>query len=250
MSPVATTSEQHTLTIDELARETGMTTRNIRAHQSRGLLPPPQVRARTGFYGPEHVARIRLIGEMQADGFNLKAIQRLLEASDGASEDVLGFRRALLSAFAEDEPEFATAEELEARFGGVLDGKVLRKAEKLGLVRPLGEGRYEIPSPTLLRGGEELVALGVPANHVLAVAEQVSRHTDAIARAFVRLFTEDVLKGGPATGATATGEWQRRRDALDRLTPLATEAVNAAFRQTMSRAVERQLREFLLSPAE
>jgi DNA-binding transcriptional MerR regulator len=27
------------LTIDELARETGMTVRNIRAHQSRGLLP-------------------------------------------------------------------------------------------------------------------------------------------------------------------------------------------------------------------
>ena len=35
------------LTIDELARETGMTVRNIRAHQSRGQLPPPAVRART-----------------------------------------------------------------------------------------------------------------------------------------------------------------------------------------------------------
>ena len=36
------------MTIDELARATGMTVRNIRAHQSRGLLPPPEVRARTG----------------------------------------------------------------------------------------------------------------------------------------------------------------------------------------------------------
>lgn len=250
MSPMAAASDQHTLTIDELARETGMTTRNIRAHQSRGLLPPPHVRSRTGFYGPEHVARIRLIGEMQADGFNLKAIQRLLEASDGASEDVLGFRRALLNAFAEDEPEFATAEELQARLGGTLDRKLLRKAEKLGLVRPLGEDRYEVPSPTLLRGGEALVALGVPASHVIAVAEQISRHSDAIARAFVRLFTEDVLKGGPATAGASTEEWRRRRDALDRLTPLASEVVNAAFRQTMSRAVERQLREFLLSPKE
>ncbi len=40
------------MTIDELARETGMTVRNIRAHQSRGLLPPPEVRARTGCTGP------------------------------------------------------------------------------------------------------------------------------------------------------------------------------------------------------
>ena len=36
------------LTIDELAQRTGLTTRNIRAYQSRGLLPPPEVRVRTG----------------------------------------------------------------------------------------------------------------------------------------------------------------------------------------------------------
>ena len=47
------------LTIDELARRTGTTVRNIRAHQSRGLLPPPTIRARTGYYGPEHVARVQ-----------------------------------------------------------------------------------------------------------------------------------------------------------------------------------------------
>lgn len=247
---MAAAPEEHTLTIDELARETGMTTRNIRAHQSRGLVPPPQVRSRTGFYGPDHVARIRLIHEMQADGFNLKAIQRLLEASDGASEEALGFRRALLTAFSQEEPEFATAEELEARFGGALDGKMLRKAEKLGLVRRIDEGRYEIPSPTLVRGGEELVALGVPASHVMAVAEQISRHSGSIARAFVRLFTEDVLKGSPATKADSPEEWKRRRVALELLTPLATESVAAAFRQTMNRAVEHQMRETLLAPGE
>jgi DNA-binding transcriptional MerR regulator len=60
------------LTIDELAQRTGMTVRNIRAHQSRGLLPPPEVRGRTGYYGAEHVARIELIRELQADGFNLE----------------------------------------------------------------------------------------------------------------------------------------------------------------------------------
>src|SRR6188474_2288287 len=67
------------LTIDELARRTGMTVRNIRAHQSRGLLPAPQVRGRTGFYGTEHEARIKLIRELQADGYKLEAIGRLLE---------------------------------------------------------------------------------------------------------------------------------------------------------------------------
>ena len=70
------------LTIDELARETGMTVRNIRAHQSRGLLPPPEVRARTGYYGPEHVARLRLIQELQGNGYNLAAIKRPRRAAE------------------------------------------------------------------------------------------------------------------------------------------------------------------------
>ena len=74
------------LTIDELARHTGMTVRNIRAHQSRGLLPPPAIEGRTGYYGPEHVARLELIAEMQADGFNLAAIQRLLQNSAGSCD--------------------------------------------------------------------------------------------------------------------------------------------------------------------
>jgi DNA-binding transcriptional MerR regulator len=68
---VTVTSDDDELTIDELARRIGMTVRNIRAHQSRGLLPPPEVRGRTGYYGADHVARLELIQELQAEGFNL-----------------------------------------------------------------------------------------------------------------------------------------------------------------------------------
>ena len=50
-----------------------MSVRNIRNHQSRGLLPAPEVRARVGYYDAEHVARLRLILDLQADGFNLAA---------------------------------------------------------------------------------------------------------------------------------------------------------------------------------
>jgi DNA-binding transcriptional MerR regulator len=227
------------LTIDELARRSGMTVRNIRAHQSRGLLPPPEVRARTGYYGPEHVARLRLIQDMQAGGFNLKAIERIVEASDGASEQVLDFRQAVLDSFAEEEPEFATAEELQARLGGPVEGKVFRKAQRLGLIRPLGDGRFELPSPTLARAAEELVALGIPLSHALAVGEAIQRHSRAIAEAFVRLFMQDVM-GGQDPPRTAE-QWRELRETLDRLRPLATEAVRAGFQQTMSQVVEDQL---------
>lgn len=233
------------LTIDELARETGMTVRNIRAHQSRGLLPPPEVRARTGWYGPEHVARLRLIQDLQAEGFNLKAIARVLAGSDGGTRQVLDFGRAVLSAFSE-EPEVATGEDLVARLGQV-DEKAVRKAERLGLIRPLGDDRYEIVSPTLLRAGEELASMGVPAAHALAVAEQIQRHSRAIAEAFVRLFVDDVAGGEIDPGTRTPEEWERLGEALARLRPLATEAVRAGFEQTMAGVVERRVQKALRS---
>jgi DNA-binding transcriptional MerR regulator len=239
----ASEKQEAKLTIDELARRTGMTVRNIRAHQSRGLLPPPEVRARTGYYGPEHVARLRLIQEMQAGGFNLKAIERIIEASNGASEQVLDFSQAVLESFVEEEPEFATGQELEARLGGPIDRRAYRKAERLGLVRALGDGRFELPSPTLIRAAEELVATGIPISHALAVGESIQRHSRAIAEAFVRLFVQDVM--GTNVPPRSPEEWDRLRETLDRLRPLATEAVRAGFQQTMSQVVESQLAKML-----
>ena len=190
-----------------------MTVRNIRAHQSRGLLPAPEIKGRTGFYGPEHVARLELISEMQADGFNLQAIKRLVGASDGAVEQILGFRRALMTPFGEEEPELVTQEELEERWGR-LDTKLLRKAEKLELVRPLGEGRYEIPSPTLYRAGEQVLALGVSPQTALSVAESIKRRSEAISESFVELF----FRGGREPGGrVAPGSRRARASTAARL---------------------------------
>src|SRR3954468_7929548 len=107
------------LTIEQLAQETGMSVRNIRAHQSRGLLPPPELRARTGYYGPAHVTRLRLIQEMQAGGFNLAAIKHLVDdASSG--DEVIDFARALMTPFESERPEMIDGAELAERLGGEL----------------------------------------------------------------------------------------------------------------------------------
>src|SRR3954465_15442317 len=104
------------LTIDELAERPGMTVRNLRAHQSRGLLPPPEVRGRTGFYGAEHVARLELIRTLQDDGFTLESIRRLLARSGGWSEELLRFTRAAREPFADETPEVVGVEELGRRY--------------------------------------------------------------------------------------------------------------------------------------
>src|SRR5215218_5044469 len=94
------------LTIEQLAHETGMTVRNIRNHQSRGLLPPPEIRARTGFYGDRHVDRLRLIQAMQAQGFKLTAIQRLIGEHGADADRFVGLRRAATAPFEAEAPEY------------------------------------------------------------------------------------------------------------------------------------------------
>ena len=226
------------LTIDELAQQTGVTVRNIRAHQSRGLLPPPVVRARTGYYGPDHVARLELIREMQAEGFNLKAIGRLLQDTAGAGTEVLGFTRSVLSPFGAERPEYVTREELRERFGDLDNARVLARAEKLGLLVDLGDDRFEVPSPALLAAGEEVVRLGVPLTHALAVLEQILKSSRAVADAFIRLFRDDVLTSFAAAGDSPE-QWARAAAAVERLRPLASEALLAGFQQVMTREVEK-----------
>jgi DNA-binding transcriptional MerR regulator len=237
------TERDERLTIEELAARTGMTVRNIRAHQSRGLLPAPEIRGRTGYYGSEHVTRLELINEMQADGFNLQAIKRLVDVSDGSGEEVLGFKRALMAPFEQESPEFIELAELNERWG-LMDRKQLAKARRLGLIRPIGEGRFEVPSPTLYRAGEELLALGVEPRIVLEVAEQVVRRAEAISKAFVELFLEAIWKPFVEAGRPAE-EWPQVREALERLRPLAGDALMSVFGLAMGDAVERAFGEVL-----
>ncbi|HEY5024238.1 MAG TPA: MerR family transcriptional regulator [Acidimicrobiales bacterium] len=68
------------LTVDELARAAGTTTRQVRALQTQGLLPRPDLVGRTGFYGAVHLDRLRAVLRLQAGGFSLGSLATLLRA--------------------------------------------------------------------------------------------------------------------------------------------------------------------------
>ena len=204
------------LTIDRLARKTGMTARNIRAHQSRGLLPPPDVRGRVGYYGPEHVARLQLIKEMQADGFNLEAISNLLGGS-GSGEEMLRFRRALREPFAEERPRVVTVEELAAPFEGLDPDQLqqmLSNALEIGFLHPLGDDRFEELSPRLAAVRSELFELGISPEAAIDVGTVIRKHSDAIAKEFANLFLEAdlgaVRQGRPPRQGVADGAREAR----------------------------------------
>jgi DNA-binding transcriptional MerR regulator len=226
------------LTIEQLAAESGMSVRNIRAHQARGLLPPPEIRQRVGYYGPGHLARLRLIRELQADGFNLKGIERLLEgAGGGASEAMLSFRRALTTPFATEQPEILSRAELDERFGEEGAG-ALGRAVELGLLNPVGEDAFEAPSPSLVRIAEEVTERGVPLAAALDVVAVMQRSSRYVAEAFAELFLRWIWQPFVADGRPEE-RWAHVLESIERLRPIASEALVAVFRQTMDEEVDR-----------
>src|SRR5260370_8501533 len=66
------------LTVDQLARAGGTTTRQVRALQSHGLLPHPRIVGRTGYYDNEHLERLRPVLRLQAEGFSLPPLPPLI----------------------------------------------------------------------------------------------------------------------------------------------------------------------------
>ena len=91
----AAVADEQLLTIEQLATATGMSVRNLRSHRTAGLLPPPHVHDRVGYYGPEHTERVRLVQELQAMGFNLRGIKRLLDQTRGDPSQLLSLKRVI-----------------------------------------------------------------------------------------------------------------------------------------------------------
>jgi len=229
-------SSGYDLTVEQLAAEVGMSVRNIRNHHTRGLLPPPQVRTRVGYYNSDHVARLRLILDLQADGFNLAAIERLLNGSDGLAERLLGLRSAVTAPFEPEPPELITGEELASRFGEI-DAKDIARVRKLKLLVPLGEDRFEVPSPALLRAAEQVTDLGISMHAALALVERVSRDCESISRAFSRLYLRELWEPFERAGQP-DDRWDEVIDAVNSLRPLASEALLALFKQRMTTQLE------------
>ncbi len=228
----------HGLTIDELARRAGSTTRNIRNYQSLGILPPPLMRGRVGYYDEGHLARLRLIAHLQQRGFSLGGIAELLRAWESGRSlgDVLGFEEALTAPWSDEEPERIGLEELARLFPEALEEPSLAtRAIELGLMVP-EEDAFVLPSPSLVRAGAEMVDVGIPLAATQDEVQALHQDMSRIAQRFVRLFEDYVWQPFADAGMPA----ERLPDvtaALLRLRPLAEVAVKATLARAMQEAV-------------
>jgi DNA-binding transcriptional MerR regulator len=70
-------------TAAELADAAGITLRNLRAYRQRGLLDPPRLHGRKGYYGPEHLAQLRTVRALLSRGLSLSEITVMVRDRGG-----------------------------------------------------------------------------------------------------------------------------------------------------------------------
>lgn len=222
------------MTIEELASAAGMTVRNVREHQTRGLLPPPALVGRKGFYDGRHLARLQVVRQLQDEGLNLQAIGWLLDqAPPETVDEVVRLKQALFAPWVTEEPRVYTLEDLVARFGEEAGAATRERATGLGLLRPLDDGRWESTAPRLLEAGAQLVELGVEVERALDVVEELLASMAVVARSFLGLFVTEILASGGAEGERPAAI----HEAVERLRPVASEAVLAGFQLRMDELV-------------
>ncbi|MGZ4743722.1 MAG: MerR family transcriptional regulator [Oryzihumus sp.] len=231
------------LTIDQLAARTGMTVRNVRAYSTRGLIPPPRLVGRTGYYGAEHVARLTLVREMLDQGYTLTAAERMLASAPSSGSQALGLYHSLMSPW-DSEPEVLEPETLAAQARVPHDPAVVDRLIEMGLAERLEDGRLRIPNAGLLRAGLEVIGLGIPVEDVLALVPGLRQQAGAVAESFVELFRSTLWADFMAAGMPDK-EWPRMQEKVEAIIPLAGQALVAAFQEAMRGAIERAMGEEL-----
>jgi len=226
------------LTIDELGARTGMTVRNVRAHLSRGLLHPGELRGRTAYYDHTHVARLELISSLQRRGFTLAAIDVLInQTPSNNAEEALRLYRGMLAPWEPEKPVEMREDELPGWLGVALEQDALAELRTSGLIEPAGPDRIRVTNPALLRAGAQSVALGISPRAVMDVHEPLHARTRDVADLFIGLFRDHVWQAHVEAGLPRDGVADVRA-AVEGLQPVATQALLAAFRTSMQAAMD------------
>ena len=226
--------------VDELAFTTGVPSRTIRFYQFKGVLPPPARRGRGALYDDHHVARLRLIGQLQDRGLSLRAVRHLLhEDSDEARvlSGYLGLGESLGKPWSDDRPQTIGHDELAALVGERPPGTIASLVRFRAVDRDRNDPArsYRIPSPALLRVTLALQESGVDVETAVRAGDILRRRLGTAARELVAHFAK---RAGRGFGRTAASD--EIATTLDALRPLAGEAARLIF----ARQIERALRDF------
>jgi len=230
-------SEAAAWTIDELARQTGVTTRNIRAYHSKGLLPAPRLVGRTGYYDDRHVHRLQAVTRLIERGFSIVSIRSLLTDWERGNtlSDALGIEDVRTYG---GELRLQRAE-VERLFPDMKDEVVLDQAVNAGLFRREAD-TLVLPNPVLVEVGLKLIQAGVPLPVALRSFELLVRDLRGPAERYIKMLFDHVLGSwSPSASEPAPPELEER---LSAWVPLARVAVASTFARELRTVLTEELR--------
>ena len=236
--------------IDDLARAAGMTVRNVRAYQERGLLPPPSLRGRTGWYDDGHLARLRLIGRLLERGYTTAHITDFIATWEAGHDlgQTLGLEAALLAPSSGEIPELLSKDELVAMFG-VFDPAAIEAAVRMGVIAAEGEA-FRVLTPRLLRAGAELVALGMPLLAVLDLGAQLRLRIAAVSTLFVQHVAPHIIGDHDPGWVPDDADMERIMRLVSEMRPLARVVVDEELAATLETAIGDYVTHWLAAAVE
>ncbi|HET6626300.1 MAG TPA: MerR family transcriptional regulator [Nocardioidaceae bacterium] len=218
------------MTLDELTKRVGMSVRTVRFYTTRGLVPPPIRRGRSGYYSTEHVVRLELVRELQAHGFTLSAIEGYMaRIPAGASAETIALHRTLLAPWMAELPETISRKELVRRAGRALSEDELDTLNALGIVYPTKRGQYQV-AVAHLSVGVALLDLGMPFEAALAAQDIFTAHGRAIADELTELFRTQVWPAYKETGASP----EELRAVVEKFKPVTVAALVTAYESAVN----------------
>jgi DNA-binding transcriptional MerR regulator len=252
--------------VEELAAKADTSVDTIRYYQARNLLPPPARVGRVAWYGDDHIERLARIRRLQARGFGLAVIRRLLDGeldhadealiaamateapsslsgagtgpsggpSDGPSTGPSGGPSGGSAAEGAGDGSWLTLAEVAARSGIPL--AVLDAVVREGLLVPhriQGSDRYSEADVVAAAAGLRLLELGLPLPELLQLARQHSDAMRATAARAVELFHRYVRQRLRAEGVDDETAAERLVSAFEQILPATLTLVTHHFRRTL-----------------
>lgn len=234
--------EKAEYTVEELALAANTSVRNIRAYQDKGLLPPPTLRGRKGIYNNRHLSRLRVIADLLDRGYTLASILDLisgLEQGVGLSE-ILGMESAINSPWGKEPPEVISLAEMVRLFGSQLTPRAIKLAGELGVASIQGT-QVRVNSMSTLKVAADLCSTGIPLIDQLEILRMSRDNVEKVAREFVRLISDNVLKPYEQKSLPPKEEFPKIIDLIWRMRPMAEIVVKAELGRAMEIAASNIL---------
>ncbi|WP_280267153.1 MerR family transcriptional regulator [Nocardia wallacei] len=236
--------------IDDLARAAGTTSRNVRAYQERGLLPPPVRRiGRALIYDDSHLERLQIIDALLQRGFTTAHIADFITSWETGKDlsEVLGLQRAVTATWGKAEAPVEVPRELVETFLGADAGDpaLLDRLADLDLLR-LHEDTVEFTEPQLLEMFAELHGYGFGLRGVADLHATVVGHLDDIAHEMVAAARNHIVERHGPGWLPDTGEEIAETTAMiNHLRDLGVTAVHRSLARALDRVLHDELGAYL-----